>query len=315
MANPRRFRFAAQLSKSPDGTARSWAEQARRAEDLGFSTLLMPDHFGEQLAPVAAMMAAADATESLRVGALVFDNDYRHPLVLAKEAATVDLLSDGRLELSLGAGWMRDDYQQSGIPYDPPGVRVDRFAEGVTVIKGLLEADGPYSFSGTHYTISEHTPSPRPVQRPRPPLTIGGGGRRVLSIAAREAEIVSINVDLRAGTGGPETAPNASPESTRTKIGWVKEAAGDRFDEIELNTLIGFAMITDERDKILDAMAPHFGLEPADAAHVPVALIGTLEQMKEELLWRRAEYQISYFSVEADCWEELGPVVSALAGT
>src|SRR5277367_6352437 len=127
MAHDRRFRFAAQLSSAPDGTARSWAEQARKAEDLGYSSLLMPDHFGDQLAPVPALMAVADATERLRIGALVFDNDYRHPVVLAKEAATLDLLSGGRLELGLGAGWMRTDYEQSGIAYDPPSVRVERF--------------------------------------------------------------------------------------------------------------------------------------------------------------------------------------------
>ena len=315
MAHPRRFRFAAQLSQAPAGTGRSWAEQARQAEDLGYSTLLMPDHFGDQLAPVPAITAAALATTTLRVGALVFDNDYRHPLVLAKEAATVDLLSDGRLELSLGAGWMRTDYEQSGIAYDPPAVRVDRFAEAVGVVKGLLEADGPYSFAGRHYTITEHTPTPRPVQRPRPPLIIGGGGRRVLSIAGREADIVSINVDLRAGTGGPETAPNASPERTREKIAWVREAAGARFADLELNTLIGFAMVTDDRQSVVDAMAPHFGIDPADALHVPLALLGTLEEMAEELEWRRAEYGISYYSLEADCWQQLGPVVAKLAGT
>jgi probable F420-dependent oxidoreductase len=212
MTHPRRFRFAAQLSKAPDGTARSWADQARKAEDLGYSTLLVPDHFGDQLAPVPALMAAADATTALRVGALVFDNDYRHPVVLAKEAATLDLLSGGRLELGLGAGWMRSDYAESGIAYDAPGLRVDRFAEAVAVIAGLLESDQPFSYSGTHYTVTEHSLLPRPVQRPRPPLILGGGGRRVLTIAGQWADIVSINVDLRAGTGGPETAPNASPD-------------------------------------------------------------------------------------------------------
>jgi probable F420-dependent oxidoreductase len=315
VSHPRKFRFAAQLGRAPEATAASWAEQARKAEALGYSTLLMPDHFGDQLAPVPAMMAAADATTTLRVGALVFDNDYRHPLVLAKEAATLDLLSGGRFEMSLGAGWMRTDYDQSGIPYDPPSVRVDRFEEGVQVLKGLLSADGPYSFAGEHYTIDEHTPSPRPVQRPHPPLTLGGGGKRVLSIAAREADVVGINVNLREGLGGAETAPDASPASTRRKIGWVKEAAGARFDDLELNTLIGFAMVTDDAASIAEAMAPAFGIEPADALHVPLALLGTLDEMADELEWRRAEYQISYFSVEADCWEALGPLVSRLAGT
>jgi probable F420-dependent oxidoreductase len=315
MTHPRKFRFAAQLSKTPEGTAASWADQARKVEDIGYSTLLMPDHFGDQLAPVPALMAAADATSQLRVGTLVFDNDYRHPLVLAKEAATLDLLSGGRLELGLGAGWMRTDYEESGIDYDPPAVRVDRFAEGVAVIAGLLESDAPFSFSGKYYRVTEHTLRPRPAQRPRPQLILGGGGRRVLTIAGQWADIVSINVDLRAGTGGPEAAPNASPEATRRKIAWVKEAAGPRFDDIELNCLIGFAIITDDRQKIVDAMAPTFGLDPSDALHVPLALIGTLDQMVEELQWRREEYGISYFSVEADCWESLAPVVSRLAGT
>jgi probable F420-dependent oxidoreductase len=320
MAHPRTFRFAAQLSTAPDttapdGTARSWAEQARKAEDLGYSTLLMPDHFGDQLAPVPALMAAADATTTLRIGTLVFDNDYRHPFVLAKEASTLDVLSGGRLELGLGAGWMRTDYEQSGIAYDTPGVRVDRFAEGVEIVAGLLASDEPFSFSGRHYTVTEHTLLPRPVQRPRPPLILGGGGRRVLTLAARVAEIVSINVDLRAGLGGAEAAPNASPDATRQKVAWVKEAAGDRFDDIELNCLIGFAIITDDRQAIIDSMAPVFGIDPADALHVPLALIGTLDEMAEELQWRRAEYGISYFSIEAGCWEALAPVVSRLAGT
>jgi probable F420-dependent oxidoreductase len=315
MAHPRKFRFAAQLSKAPDGSARSWAEQARKAEDLGYSTLLMPDHFGDQLAPMPALMAVADATTRLRIGSLVFDNDYRHPLVLAKEAATLDLLSDGRLELGLGAGWMRTDYEQSGIAYDSPGVRVDRFAEGVAIIAGMLASDGPFSFAGKHYTISEHTLLPRPVQRPRPPLILGGGGRRVLSIAAQWADIVGINVDLRAGTGGPEAAPNATPEATRRKIAWVKEAAGDRFDDLELNSLIGFVIITDDRQGVIDAVAPSFGIDASDAAHVPLALIGTLDQMVEELQWRRHEYGMSYFSIEADSWETLAPVVARLAGT
>jgi probable F420-dependent oxidoreductase len=311
----RPFRFAVQLSSAPGTTASAWAEQARRAEDLGYSALLMPDHFGDQLAPVPAIMAAAAATTTLRVGSLLFDNDYRHPLVLAKEAATIDLLSSGRFEMSLGAGWMRTDYEQSGIPYDPPARRVDRFEEAVAVVKGLLSAAGPYSFAGEHYTISEHVPVPRPVQRPHPPLIIGGGGRRVLTIAARLADIVSINVDLRAGTGGPETAPNASPEATRRKVAWVREAAGDRFAALELNTLVGFAMLTDDRDSVLEAMAPAFGISPAEARHVPVTLIGTLTQMEEELEWRRAEYGISYVTFETDAWEALAPLVAKLSGT
>src|ERR1700676_1585233 len=139
MTHPRKFRFAAQLSKTPEGTAASWADQARKAEDIGYATLLMPDHFGDQLAPVPALMAAADATSQLRVGTLVFDKDYRHPLVLTKEAATADALYGGRLAIGLGAVWMRTDYEESGIDYDSHAVRVDPFAEGVDLIAGLLD--------------------------------------------------------------------------------------------------------------------------------------------------------------------------------
>jgi probable F420-dependent oxidoreductase len=315
MAHDHRFRFAAQLSTTPEGTARSWADQARRAEDLGYSALLMPDHFGDQLAPVPALAAVAAATGTLRMGSLVFGNDYRHPVVLAKEAATLDVLSEGRFELSLGAGWMRTDYEQAGITYDTPKVRVERFEEAVQVIQGLLRTDGPFSFDGAYYQITEHALLPRPVQRPGPPIIIGGGGKRVLSFAARHADIVSINVNLREGTGGPETAPNASPERTREKVGWVREAAGERFDDLELNALIGFVMITDEAAGMAEAMAPHFGISPHDALHIPLALLGTLDEMAEELEWRRAEYGISYWSIEADSWEALGPVVSKLSGT
>ena len=178
MAHDRRFRFAAQLSKSPDGSAQSWAEQARRAEDLGYSALLMPDHFGDQFAPVPALAAVAAATSTLRMGALVFCNDYRHPFVLAKEAATLDVLSDGRFELSLGAGWMRSDYDEAGLRYDHPAVRVARFEEAVKVVQGLLRTDGPFHFHGEHYEVLGHTLTPRPVQQPGPPLIIGGGGKR-----------------------------------------------------------------------------------------------------------------------------------------
>jgi probable F420-dependent oxidoreductase len=300
-----------QLSKA--STGRDWAEQARKAEDLGYSALTLSDHFGDQLAPVAAMTAAADATTTLRIGTLVFDNDYRHPLVLAKEAATIDLLSDGRLELGLGAGWMRSDYDASGLPYDTPGERIDRFEEGLVVIKGLM-GDGPFSFSGRYYSITEHDGLPKPVQRPHPPIIIGGGGRRVLSIAGREADIVSINPNLRDGTGGAETAPDIVPEMTSRKVAWVREAAGDRFQEIELHALVGFCMFTDDPMSIAEAMAPAFGIEPADALHVPVALLGTVDSMVEELQRRREEWGFSYVTIEGP-WEEFAAVVSRLAGT
>jgi probable F420-dependent oxidoreductase len=210
---------------------------------------------------------------------------------------------------------MKTDYEEAGMTYDTPKVRVERFEEAVHVLQGLLRTDGPFSFDGDHYQVHEHTLRPRPVQQPGPPLIIGGGGKRVLSFAARHADIVSINVNLREGTGGAETAPNASPERTREKVAWVKEAAAERFDELELNALIGFVLITDDAAGVAEAMAPHFGISTDDALHIPLALLGTLDEMTEELQWRRQEYGISYWSIEADSWEALGPVVSSLAGT
>jgi alkanesulfonate monooxygenase SsuD/methylene tetrahydromethanopterin reductase-like flavin-dependent oxidoreductase (luciferase family) len=194
-------------------------------------------------------------------------------------------------------------------------VRVERFEEAVQVIQGLLRTDGPFSFDGAYYQVRAHSLLPRPVQQPGPPLIIGGGGKRVLTFAARHADIVSINANLRDGTGGPETAPNMSPAKTREKVSWVKEAAGPRFDALELNALIGFVMITDDANGIIEAMAPHFGIAVEDALHVPAVLLGTLDEMAEELQWRREEYGITYWSFEADSWEDLGPLVSKLAGT
>jgi probable F420-dependent oxidoreductase len=315
MGDRHTFRFAAQLSKGPDGTARSWAEQARRAEDLGYSALLMPDHFGDQLAPTPALAAAAAATTTLRVGSLVFGNDYRNPFVLAKEAATLDVLSDGRFEMSLGAGWMKTDYEEAGITYDTPRVRVERFEEAVQVVQGLLRTDGPFSFDGQYYAVHGHSLLPRPVQQPGPPLILGGGGRRVLSFAAQHADIVSINANLRDGTGGAETAPDMSPERTRQKVAWVKEAAGPRFEELELNALIGFVLITDDARAIAEAMAPAFGIDPGEALHVPGVLLGTLDEMVDELLWRRTAYGITYWSIESDAWADLAPVVQKLSGS
>jgi probable F420-dependent oxidoreductase len=314
MPHPRRFRFAVQLSKSPDGSARGWAEQARKVEDMGYSAILMPDHFDDQLAPVPALAALAAVTETLRLGALVFDNDYRHPLVLAKEAATLDVLSGGRLELGLGAGWMKSDYEQSGIEYEEASKRVERFEEGLAIIKGLLETQGPYSFSGKHYKVTDHEGTPTPVQRPRPPIIVGGGARRILTIAGREADIVGINVNLRAGVVGPEAAADATPEATRRKIRWVKEAAGSRFDDIELNTLVGFVSVTDEAEKVLEPLAAAFGIDASDAPHVPLALVGSHDQIADEIEWRREEYGFSYFAVQGDAWESLAPVVKRLAG-
>ena len=188
-----KFRFGVTLPGLP--TAEEWIGWARQAEDFGYDIALIPDHFGEQLAPLPALMAAACATSILRVGTLVLGNDYRHPVMVAKEAATLDVLSNGRFELGLGAGWMLSDYRRSGMPFDRPGIRVSRLEESITVIKGLL-GPGPFSFEGTYYRISDLDGYPKPVQQPKLPILVGGGGRRMLKIAAREADIIALHPSL-----------------------------------------------------------------------------------------------------------------------
>ncbi len=306
------FRFGVQCHRA--ASAAEWAATARRVEDLGYSTLMVPDHFGDQLAPLAALQAAADATSSLRVGALVLDNDFRHPVVLAKEAATIDLLSGGRLELGVGAGWMRTDYEQSGIPHDPAGVRIDRMVESIAVLKGLF-ADGAFSFAGEHYTVTGLDGLPKPVQKPHPPLIVGGGGRRVLSVAAREADIVGINVNLAAGEVGRDAGRNATPDATAEKVAWVREAAGERFDDLELNVLVFVVMITDDRQSAAEALAGGFGISPEEALATPHALVGTMEQIVEDLQERRERYGISYVVVQEGGLDAMAPVIDRLAGT
>ena len=306
-----KFRFAVQTSSGH--TREEWAEKARRVESLGYSTLLIPDHFNDQLAPMPAMMAAADATTTLRVGSLVLDNDYKHPLVHAKEAATIDVLSGGRLEFGLGAGWMRTDYDASGMVYDPPGVRISRFKEGLTIIKGLL-GEGPVNFAGTYYTITNHEGTPKPVQKPLP-ILVGGGGKRVLSIAAREANIVGINFNLEQGAVNRTTMQTGGAGSTDEKIGWIRAAAGSRFDELELNVTVFVAIVTDDQAGMAERVAPGFGMSPAEVLDSPHALIGSVDQIVETLQARRERYGISYVAFSGDGFDRLAPVVARLAGT
>ena len=307
----RSFRFGVQEHTAP--SAKAWADKARLVESLGYGVLYLPDHFGDQLGPVASLMAAADATTSLRVGSLVFDNDYRHPVVLAKEAATLDLLSEGRFDLGLGAGWLVSDYEQAGIPYDPPGVRIDRMEEGLAIIKGLL-AGGPFSFAGKHYRINGLEGTPSPVQKPHPPLVIGGGGRRMLRLAAREADIVNVNYDLREGRVNRKLVHTGLAGATEEKLAWIREAAGDRMDRIELSVTIFFANITDDADAVAGAMAGGMGVEPGDVLDTPHFLIGTVDQVVEMLRERRERYGISFVILPGDVAEAFAPVVERLSG-
>jgi probable F420-dependent oxidoreductase len=307
----RPFRFGVQASAAPDGPA--WIELARQVEDLGYSTLTMPDHFGDQLAPLPALTAAAAATTTLRVGALVFDNDYRHPVVLAKELATMDVLSDGRVEIGLGAGWMRTDYDAAGMPYDRPGVRIERFVEGVAVIKGAM-ADGAFSFAGRHYQITEYDGRPLPLQRPHPPLLIGGGGPRMLTIAAQHADIVGVNGQLHEGLVGPEAIASMTRAGVEERIGVIRAAAGERIDEIELNVRAFFVSVTNDRDGTVEGVASMIGVDPALVATSPFAAIGTTASITEDLVRQREELGFSYVIVGPEDVEPFAPVVAALAG-
>jgi probable F420-dependent oxidoreductase len=308
----RPFRFGIQVGAAYD--ASGWVALARQVEALGYATFTMPDHFSQQLAPVPALMAVADATEHLRIGALVFANDYRHPVVLAKELATMDVLSSGRVEIGIGAGWMASDYEASGIAYDPPGVRIERLEEALAVIKGAL-AEGSFSFSGKHYTIRDYDGQPLPVQRPTPPILIGGGGPRLLSLAAREADIVGINGTLTSGAIGPEALASMSYETVAERVEVVRQAAGERINDIELNIRAFFVSVTEDAATAIDNMAAWVKVDPALLAASPFALVGTVNEITETLLRRREELGFSYVIVGPGEVETFAPVVAALTGT
>src|SRR5438067_3514050 len=222
MDQQRPFRFGVAAESAP--SREQWAALVRKVEGMGYATFVLADHFVNEFLPIAALMAAADATSTLRVGTFVFDNDFRHPVVLAKEVATLDLLSGGRFELGLGAGWKLPEYEWAGIPFDPPGVRIDRLVEAVRVLKGLF-ADGPLTFAGRHYTVTGLDGLPKPLQRPHPPLLIGGGSRRVLSLAAREADIISFVP--RALPDGTTDWADGTAASVAETVACLPEAAGD----------------------------------------------------------------------------------------
>jgi len=273
----------------------------------------MPDHFDDQLAPVPALMAAASATKNLRIGALVWDNDYKHPVVLAKELATLDLLSDGRLEIGIGAGWMATDYVQSGIQYDRPGVRIDRFLEGLEIIKRAMLGE-KFSFSGQHYTITDYVATPLPVQRPCPPILIGGGGKRVLKLAADLADIVGINPSLKDGVVNAETISEMSAEAVTEKVDLVKKTAALRMSQVELNIRTFLVSICDSAKEAIEGTANMFKVAPELVANSPFALMGPPAKIAEDLLARRDRWGFSYIIVGGEDVENFAPVIKILAG-
>jgi probable F420-dependent oxidoreductase len=317
MPHDRRFRFAISCVGSGVPSGAAFTELARKAEALGYSTLFVPDHFVEHpFAPTTALAHAAAVTTTLRVGPFVLGNDYKHPVVLGREMATLDFLSNGRLELGIGAGWMTVDYEKAGLPLDRPGVRIARLAESIAILKGLF-ADGEFTFEGEHYQVRELDGLPKPVQQPVPFL-IGGGGRKILGLAAREAAIVGVNANLRSGVGGsPDSVSSLTSTATDQKLEWLREAAGERFDDLELQTLVGFTHVTtdaDEATPIFEGMAQHFGVTPDDARMAPVTLVGTETQIEDLLLARRERWQMSYVVVEWTALDAFAPLVARLAG-
>ena len=306
----RPFRFGAltRVGHSRD----EWLGKARRAEALGYSTFLVPDHFRDQVATSVGLMAAAGATSTIRVGSMVYDNDFRHPAIVAKDAATLDLLSGGRFELGLGAGWLLADYAQTGIGFDLGRVRVERLEEAVRIITAYLEG-GPVTFKGKHYAVSELEGLPRPAQRPRPPLLIGGGGPRILALAAREADIVGI-VPRTHGDGSGLDTTDTSPAALDGKVATIRDAAGPRFASLELNALVQRAFVADDPSAAIDEVAQQWKLTPAQVRESPFVLSGSVDAIVDTLEARRARYGISYVTIFEQFVDAFAPVVRRLAG-
>jgi probable F420-dependent oxidoreductase len=320
MSEQRPFRFGA---FGNFGASRAeWLAHAQKVEAMGYSTLVVGDHPAMGGGPIAALMAAADATTSLRVGSHVFANGLRSPLLLAQEAAVLDLLSDGRLEFGIGGGWYLGDFQACGIPFDPPVDRIRRLEEAVVLFKRLFSEDS-VTHQGDYYQIQNFTMKPKPKQQPHPPFFIGGGGRRVLTLAAQHADIVG--VDPKGTVQGTKDLATTSADAAAQQLAWIRQAAGTRFDELEIHMLIFAVIVTDSRRQEAEKLAAQIESMPAtlasnrrmsvdDILASPRFLIGTVEQICTDLQERRARYGISYNTVQASDVDAFGPIVAQLAG-
>jgi probable F420-dependent oxidoreductase len=313
----RLFRFgvgpAGLTGSGAHATAAGWRALARKLEDLGYSALNVGDHLDDRLAPLPALAVAGSVTSNLRLGVFMLANDYRHPAVLAKELATVDALSSGRLEAGLGAGWLARDYAAAGIEFDPPSRRIARLAEAVSVLKALFTQEEA-TFSGQHYSIDRLTGLPRPARRPWPTLVLGGGGRRVLTLAAQQADVVSFNVSLRAGRLDAPPGDSASEEAVARRVQWVRQAAGHRYRDIESHIYAHVVEITDDRASAAEAIGRSLGLSPAAVLRSPHVLVGAVGQIVDDLCERRERFGFSYIGVSARVAEAFAPVVARLSG-
>jgi probable F420-dependent oxidoreductase len=315
MQSHRPFRFGV-ITHNTDPSMDKLVARARLAEHLGYSTFLVPDHLGDQFDTSLALALVAQATSTLRIGSFVFANDFRHPALLAKTAATLDLLSGGRFELGLGAGWMQAEYEQVGLAFDPPGVRIERMVEGLRIIKGLFTGE-PLTFSGVYYKVAGMRGSPTPLQRPRPPILLGGSGKRILSVAAREADIINI---IPRGMVEPGKADaqridlsDAGDAALAQKVAWIREAAEERFQSLELNLFILDMALHEQKGEGIDRLARRFAVSREQVMQTPHLLAGSVGHIVERLHKIRAEYGISYLVLFDEYMEQFAPVVAQLA--
>lgn len=311
MPHPRRLRFAVELHEPLPG--RTWLDSAREVEQLGYSTLFLPDHFDEGPGPIAATAAFAAVTSTLNVGVLVLDCDFRHPAVLARELATIDQIAEGRLEVGLGAGWKKVDYDRSGIPMDRPGVRVSRLQEHAAVLRGLW-GEGPFSFSGDHYEIAELDGTPKPYRPGGPPIVVGGGAPRLLRWAGATADIVGVNASIHSGEIDEAAAHDALADRIDEKVAWVREGAGERFDDLELNAWLAAAELTDD-PALVEGIAALFGTDAESFRRSPLALVGSPGDVAELLAERRERWGYSYHVIPGDRAHAFAPLVADLTGT
>ena len=288
-----------------------WRESARAAEDLGYAALYITDHLDAQFGPLVALAVAAEATTTIHVGTLVLNNDLRNPVILAKEIAALGLAAEGRVEVGLGAGWLHSDYDEAGIEYREARVRVDRLAESLTILKSLW-VDGEANFEGEHYTVLGAHCDPRPSAAPR--LIVGGGSKRILSLAAERADTVGINTSLASGEKGGDVASQATFDHYDKCVGWIREAAGDRFASLELQIAAVAAMVVETRRAALRS-ATMLGFPGEEALDLPVLLIGTVDELCERLMERRERWGFSNVVVPDHALRAFAPVVARLAGT
>ncbi|MFT7474448.1 MAG: putative F420-dependent oxidoreductase [Verrucomicrobiales bacterium] len=304
------IRFSASLGAIPTDQI---VETAQRAEELGFYSVTFPDHLDDQPAPLIGLTAVAGATSSIRLLPLVLANDYRQPVVLAKEIATLDALSHGRLEMGLGAGWMTSDYELAGIDNDSPSVRIRRLGESVDVISALISGQR-VDIDGEFHSVHGALGTPHAVQEGGVPLMLAGGKQKMLTLAGEKADIVGINPGLTAGVIDERAGRDATLERTDQKIKWVRDGASTRFDSLTLQTRIHLAMITDDREAVATEMAPLLGVSGEEALASPHALVGTIGQVVDEVQLWRDRWGFSYVSINAEQMEEFAPVLEALDG-